>query len=163
MKTLYLVRHAKAGWHDPAMADFDRPLTKRGHKQAEEMSRHLRKKGVAPERLVSSPASRALETAEIFADAFGIEQREIVQKIEIYEGGIDALAAVVRSLADEENTAMLFGHNPAISAFAGWLTGQRAEAMDTCGVAKIELHCEHWQDTAEGSGRLAWYEYPEKE
>jgi len=163
MKTLYLVRHAKAGWHDPAQADFDRTLTKRGHRQSEEMSRRLRKKGVAPERLVSSPASRALETAEIFADAFGIEQREIVQKIEIYEGGIDSLAAVVRSLADEENTAMLFGHNPAISAFAGWLIGNPAEAMNTCGIAKIELECDHWRDTAEGSGRLAWYEYPEKE
>lgn len=163
MKTLYLVRHAKAGWHDPAQADFDRTLTKRGHRQAEEMSERLRKKGVTPDRLVSSPARRALETAEIFADTLGIERREIVQKIEIYEGGIDKLAAVVRSLANEENTVMLFGHNPAISHFVQSLTGKPADAMDTCGIAKIELHCDNWRDTAEGSGTLAWYKYPEQE
>jgi phosphohistidine phosphatase len=163
MKTLYLVRHAKAGWHDPFQADFNRTLTKRGHRQAEEMSERLRKKGITPERLISSPAQRALETAEIFADELGIERREIVQKIEIYEGGIDALASVVRSFADEDDTAMLFGHNPAISAFAGWLTGQPAEAMNTCGVAKIELACDHWRDAAESSGTLAWYKFPERE
>ncbi|UWX57719.1 phosphohistidine phosphatase SixA [Chlorobaculum sp. MV4-Y] len=163
MKTLYLVRHAKAGGQDPAQADFDRTLTKRGHRQAEEMSERLRKKGITPERLISSPAQRALETAEIFADELGIERREIVQKIEIYEGGIDALVVIVRSLADEDNTVMLFGHNPTISHFVQWLTGKPADAMDTCGIAKIELDCEHWQDAAEGCGKLDWYEYPKKE
>ncbi|MGC8773914.1 MAG: phosphohistidine phosphatase SixA [Chlorobaculum sp.] len=163
MKTLYLVRHAKAGWEDPARSDFDRTLTKRGHRQVEEMSERLRKKGITPERLISSPAQRALETAEIFADTLGIERREIVQKIEIYEGGIDALAVIVRSLADEDNTVMLFGHNPTISHFVQWLTGKPAGAMDTCGIAKIELERDHWRDTAEGSGKLAWYKFPERE
>jgi phosphohistidine phosphatase len=161
MKILYLVRHAKAGWHDPAQADFARMLTKRGHRQSEEMSERLRKKGVAPERLVSSPAQRALETAEIFADALGIERREIVRKIEIYEGGVDALVAVVRTLADEEGTAMLFGHNPTISYFIQWLTGKPAEAMNTCGIARIDLDIPHWSEAAEECGKLLWYEYPE--
>ena len=163
MKILYLVRHAKAGWQNAAQADFDRRLTNRGHRQAEEMSERLRRKGVAPSRLVSSPAIRALETAETFADALGIEREEIARRIEIYEGGIDRLAAVVRSLADEEETAMLFGHNPTISHFVQWLTGKPAEAMDTCSIAKIELRCGHWRDTAEKSGTLAWYEHPEAE
>ena len=162
MKTLYLVRHAKAGWHDPSQADFDRTLTKRGHRQAEEMSERLLKKGVIPDRLVSSPAQRALETAEIFADTLGIERREIVQKIEIYEGGIDKLAAVLRELPDDCGTAMLFGHNPTISHFVQWLTAKPADAMDTCGVAKIELHRDHWRDTAESIGKLEWYKYPER-
>lgn len=163
MKTLYLVRHAKAGWEDPARSDFDRSLTKRGHRHAEEMSERLRKKGITPERLISSPAQRALETAEIFADELGIERREIVQKIEIYEGGIDALAVIVRSLADEDNTVMLFGHNPTISHFVQWLTGKPADAMDTCGIAKIDMPIGHWREATEKSGTLAWYEYPEKE
>ncbi|NTW55276.1 MAG: histidine phosphatase family protein [Chlorobaculum sp.] len=162
MKILYLVRHAKAGWHDHSQADFDRTLTNRGQRQSEEMSERLRKKGVKPERLVSSPAQRALETAEIFADRLGIEREEIVKRIEIYEGGIDKLAAVVRSLADEDGTVILFGHNPTISHFVQWLTGKPADAMDTCGIAKIELACDRWHDTAEGIGKLAWYKYPEK-
>ena len=163
MKTLYLVRHAKAGWSDSSQADFDRTLTKRGHHQAEEMSERLLKKGVMPDRLISSPAQRALETAETFADTLGIDREEIARKIEIYEGGIDKLAAVLRELPDEVNTAMLFGHNPTISHFVQWLTGKPADSMDTCGVAKIELHCDYWRNTAEGIGKLAWYKYPEKE
>ncbi len=163
MKTLYLVRHAKAGWNDPAQADFDRTLTKRGHRQAEEMSERLHEKGVLPDRLVSSPAHRALETAEIFADELGIDREGIARKIEIYEGGIDKLASVLRELPDEVNTAMLFGHNPTISHFVQWLTGKPADSMDTCGIAKIELHCDHWRDTVEGIGKLAWYKYPERE
>jgi phosphohistidine phosphatase len=162
MKILYLVRHAKAGWHDHSQADFDRTLTNRGHRQSEEMSERLRKKGVKTDRLVSSPAQRALETAEIFADRLGIEREAIVQRIEIYDGGIDKLAAVVRSLADNEETVMLFGHNPTISHFVQWLTAKPAEAMETCGIAKIELECDHWQDTAGGSGNLVWYKFPEK-
>ena len=163
MKILYLVRHANAGWQEASQADFDRRLTNSGHRQAEEMSERLHKKGVRPDRLVSSPASRALETAETFADALGIEREEIARRIEIYEGGIDRLAAVVRSLADEAETAMLFGHNPTISHFVQWLTGKPADAMDTCGIAKIELECDHWSDAADGSGTLAWYKYPERE
>jgi len=163
MKTLYLVRHAKAGWHDPAMADFDRMLTKRGHKQAEEMSELLRKKKITPELLISSPASRAIETAEIFADTLGIEREQIMQKIEIYEGQVGALVAIVQTLPDEYGTAMLFGHNPVISAFVDWLTGKPAGDMNTCGIAKIDLEIPHWKETATGCGTLDWYRYPEKE
>lgn len=163
MKTIYLVRHAKAGWHDPALADFDRMLTKSGHRQSEEMSHRLHKKKIMPELLVSSPASRAIETAEIFADNLGIERRDIVQKIEIYEGQGGALAAIVQAFPDEYGSAMLFGHNPAISAFMRWLTGKPAEEMNTCGIAKIDLDVASWKEVVVGSGKLDWYEYPEKE
>ncbi len=163
MKTIYLVRHAKAGWHDPALADFDRMLTKRGHKQSEEMSHRLHKKKAMPELLISSPASRAIETAEIFADTLGIEHNEIMQKIEIYEGQIGALAAIVQALPNEYGTAMLFGHNPTISAFASWLIDKSVETMKTCGVSKIGLDVPHWKEVAVGSGTLDWYEFPEKE
>jgi phosphohistidine phosphatase len=163
MKNLYLVRHAKAGWHDPALADFDRALTKKGRWQAEQMSWRLHKKGVIPERLVSSPANRAIETAEIFADTLGIDRHNIMQRIEIYEGGAEALAAVVRALSDQDNTVMLFGHNPAISHFIQWLTGKSANSMETCGIARIDIAEERWNDAGEGCGKLIWYEYPERE
>jgi len=163
MKSIYLVRHAKAGWHDPAMADFDRPLTKKGHRQAEKMSHRMHKKGVTPERLVSSPACRAFETAEIFAETLGIDRSNIMQRIEIYEGGVEALAAVVRALADQDNTVMLFGHNPTISHFIQWLTGKSAPNMETCGIARIDMAGDRWNDAGEGCGTLIWYEFPEQD
>lgn len=162
MKSIYLVRHAKAGWHDPSMPDFKRPLTNRGHAEAEAMSAHLLSQEIVPEMLVSSPATRALETAEIFADTLGFDRSCIRENIGIYEGGLEELASIVRSLPDGYDAVMIFGHNPVISSFIDWLTGKPAESMETCGVAKIDLECRKWKETEEGAGTLDWYEYPEK-
>lgn len=162
MKTICLVRHAKAAWPEQATADFERPLANRGHAEAESMSQHLLHHGIRPDLLVSSPARRALETAEIFADTAGIDRNGIVRKIEIYEGNIEGYATVIRALPDECRTALLFGHNPTISAFVQWITGKPAADMETCGVSKIDLKGQHWQDTTEACGTLDWYDYPEK-
>lgn len=163
MKSIYLVRHARAGWHDPSISDFERPLTNRGHEEAETMSQHLVRMGVTPDILVTSPAQRALETAEIFADAMSITRSDIVRKIEIYEGGSDELALIVQSLPDECTTAMLFGHNPVISHFVFWLTGKSVDSMETCGITRIDLDGDRWKETGYNSGTFVWYEYPEKE
>ncbi|NTU52331.1 MAG: histidine phosphatase family protein [Chlorobiaceae bacterium] len=163
MKVIYLVRHAKAGWHDPTIADFERPLTTRGHAEADSMSTHLLHQGIIPELLVSSPATRALETAQIFADTLGIETGEIRHNIDIYEGDTEALATIVQALDDAFETIMLFGHNPTISSLIRWLTGKPTDAMETCGIARIDLECDRWHEAGEESGTLTWYEYPKKD
>jgi phosphohistidine phosphatase len=162
MKIICLVRHARATWPNAAMADFERPLANRGHAEAESMSQHLLRQRITPDLLVSSPARRALETAEIFADATGFNRNAIVRKIELYEGGVESLSGVIRSLEEENSCVLLFGHNPTISALVRWLTGHPSSDMDTCGIAKIDLQGDCWQDTTEACGRLDWYDYPEK-
>ena len=72
MKTLFLVRHAKSNRDDPALADRDRPLAERGRKDAPEMGKRLARHDVKPDLIVSSPALRALTTAEIAASALGL-------------------------------------------------------------------------------------------
>ncbi|MBC7912920.1 MAG: histidine phosphatase family protein, partial [Pyrinomonadaceae bacterium] len=72
MKQLLLVRHAKSDWNNSDLTDFERPLNKRGQKDAPEMAERLLHQHIIPQLIVSSPAVRALTTAEHFADAFGI-------------------------------------------------------------------------------------------
>ena len=71
MKRLVLIRHAKSSWKNPGLRDFDRPLNKRGKADAPEMGRRLAQRSLMPDRLLSSPAKRAIRTAEIIADAIG--------------------------------------------------------------------------------------------
>ena len=67
MKTLFLVRHAKSSRNDAAMPDKDRPLNDRGKRDAPKMGERLAKRDVKPDLILSSPARRALRTAEIIA------------------------------------------------------------------------------------------------
>ena len=68
MKTIYLVRHAKSSWKYPNLDDFERPLNKRGRKNAPFMGTILKKLKVAPDLILSSPANRASMTARVIAD-----------------------------------------------------------------------------------------------
>ncbi|TCD48128.1 histidine phosphatase family protein [Chlorobium sp. N1] len=162
MKTLYLVRHAKAGWGAEASSDFERTLTDRGMKDAPAMARLVLERDGRPDLIVSSPAVRALTTAEAFAGVLQIPAFSIVRRMEIYERGAQELLGILRELPDEAESVMLFGHNPVISELAGLLGGRGAESMETCSVVRLDLPIAAWRDAAPGSGTRAWHEHPEK-
>lgn len=145
MKTLYLVRHAKASRDDPALADRDRPLNDRGERDAAAMAQRLAARGAGPERLLSSPAKRALATARYFAAAFGIVPQKIVVDDRLYAGSAGGLLAVIQSLDDRQRNVMLFGHNPEFSNLAGRLSGQFVD-LPTCGVAELRFDSARWAD-----------------
>ena len=69
MKTLFLIRHAKSSWEYTALPDKDRPLNDRGKRDAPKMGKRLAKRDVTPDLILSSPARRALTTAEIRQEA----------------------------------------------------------------------------------------------
>jgi phosphohistidine phosphatase len=156
MKTLFLVRHAKAGWENAQLPDFERTLTDQGRHESTAMARRLFNKGVKPELIVSSPATRALQTAEIFADRLGYPPEQILQKVGIYEGDVDTLAGIVRELPKELGTVMLFGHNPTISQFASWLTGKQVGQMETCSVVQFDMGKGRWASVKKESGKVVW-------
>lgn len=162
MKTLYLVRHAKSSWDNSLQSDFERPLNDRGIASAPLMAGRMKEKMVRPSMVVSSPANRAITTAGIVAGILGYPESEIVQKMEIYTGGRDALLQIVRSLPDRCDSAMLFGHNPVMTDFSNFLTGERLDNMVTCGVIRIDLSCGSWAEAGERSGMKIWYDYPKK-
>ncbi|UZJ37544.1 SixA phosphatase family protein [Prosthecochloris sp. SCSIO W1103] len=162
MKTLYLVRHAKSSWDNANLADFDRPLNKRGQKAAPFMAKLMSENNVQVDRIISSPANRALTTAETFCEVLGYPLEKIEQRIEIYEGGINQMLQIVREIPDSCSSAMLFGHNPTMTSFANFISGEHLENIVTCGVVRIDLKTDFWQQTLMDSGKLVWYEYPKK-
>ena len=162
MKRLTLIRHAKSSWNNPGLADFERPLNKRGRRDAPRMGRWLASQNTRPERLVSSPAERAAATARVMASELGVDPSEIYFDERIYLAGVWALFDVVRGLDDQIGEACLFGHNPGMTDFCNDLTGAEIENVPTCGVARISLAVERWAEVGQNSGRLIEYCYPKK-
>ncbi len=165
MKTLYLVRHAKSSWEFPHLSDYERPLNNRGKKDAPEMGRRLRGRGILPGCFVSSPALRAHETSLLVSREINFPESEIVFMEQIYSADVPDLLAVIDSFPQEASSAFLVGHNPGMTSLAEYLTGTPVGNLPTCGVACIEFGpavCS-WSQVSRGPGRLAFLDYPKRQ
>ncbi len=160
MKTLYLVRHAKSSWDKPELSDFERPLNERGRTAAPKMAQYLINKGIKPQLLVSSPATRAIGTALIFAEKFSYPQNNILSIPKIYNSNNVELMEVIHELDDKFDTIMLFGHDTSITVVTEELSNQRFLHFPTCGVAGITLKVNSWKEVVDGCGTLAFFYFP---
>jgi phosphohistidine phosphatase len=143
MKTLLLVRHAKASPVGSTLADRDRPLNERGSQDARAMGKRLARRDLMPDRLVSSPALRALSTARLFAGELGAGHEAIVTDDRLYASSANRLLEVIRSLDDKADCVMLFGHNPEFAELASRLLRRDVE-MRTCAVAEFSFDAVEW-------------------
>jgi phosphohistidine phosphatase len=167
MKTLYLVRHAKSSWADPALADQDRPLNKRGLRDAPAMGQKLAVHQVRVDALWTSPARRAVETARCFAKALQFPRKEIELRDRLYTSAIEDLLLEIRSCPDEVKRLLMVGHNPVTTEFANFLIGDdcdtEIELIPTCGIVALEFSCSSWQKIRENEGKLLFFDYPKKD
>lgn len=162
MRRLILLRHAKSSWKDPLLEDFDRPLNKRGQKNAPLMGQRLAMLGERPEVILSSPAKRACETAKMIAAALSYEESAIRFEPCIYEAGVGTLLELVSCLDNAWHDVMLVGHNPGLTELVNALTESKLENIVTCGVVKLAFETVSWRDIQLHSGRLLFYDYPKK-
>lgn len=112
-----LLRHAKAVDKPSGMADFDRPLTGKGEGQADRIGRLLAHRDLHPDVIVSSPAARALQTAQRAAVGLGIPAKDIRTDPRIYEASPMVLAEILAGL-ESHRRPMLVGHNPGFEQLA---------------------------------------------
>lgn len=159
-KKLYIIRHAKSSWKDEALDDFDRPLNKRGKRDAPFMVKMLKERGVAPDIIISSSAKRAKATAKIIAKGIGYD-KDIVFDKEIYESSLDTLHKIVAKVDDGLNTLFLIGHNPSLNMLAQEYVCFD-ENIPTCGVVEIEFECGRWAEISAKNAKLISFEYPKK-
>ncbi len=160
-KTLYLVRHAKSSWNQPSLADIDRPLNKRGKKNAPEMGSRLNKQQIMPDLLISSPAKRAYKTALAIAEKIGYSKKDIVIEEDLYHAGEQKLFDIIKRQSEENQTIMLFIHNPGITWFANKLCNVYIDNVPTAGVVSVGIST-LWSEVTNGSGDLIFFDYPKK-
>ena len=152
MKTLFILRHAKSSWDNPNLADFERPLNERGLQAAALMGRVVAGNNFRIDCLLSSPAIRAKQTANLvkehgkLAAAVKLEDR-------IYEAVPQTLQNIVGCFEENHQSAMIVGHNPGLEGFIRFLTGE-IHAMPTAALAVIDLNIAEWRQIAADSGEL---------
>jgi phosphohistidine phosphatase len=159
MRTLFLLRHAKSDWGDPAFGDFERPLNARGRKAALAVGRELRRLGLAAERILASPAARVVETLEGVADGYGARMAVDYDR-RLYLAPAETLLDFVRAADDADDRLLIVGHNPGMEQLAlrlargGTLRDQLAAKYPTGALAQISLPAAHWREVEPGSGTL---------
>ena len=163
MKTLYLVRHAKSSWKFSELTDLERPLNKRGKRDAPYMGNLMYEKKILVDAMICSPAQRTLSTALSFAKAMKHPTEKIVLAPEIYEVLADSiLETIQKRFNDNWQQVMLFGHNYACTEFANWYAKPILDNVPTCGVVAIDYNIERWNKANKRNGRVRFFEYPKK-
>ena len=152
MKSLTLFRHAKTERDSTTGRDFDRRLADRGREDAKRIGAEIHKLDLAFDLILSSPAARAAETAELAGLTPRFDQR-------IYDASTGELLAIVQEAdAIVERLAMV-GHNPGFERLASRLVGSNIE-MPTGSFVEIELPVDDWKEVGSGEGRVAHFLRP---
>lgn len=162
MKKLFLIRHAKSSWKDNGLSDFDRPLNKRGKRDAPFMGKILKEEGIKPDLIVTSPAKRACTTARMIARKLDYPKERINSDETIYEASPGELIKLINNIPIEYKVVMLVGHNPGLTQLSNLLTGKYLENIPTTGIVEINFDANFWKEISINTGKLKSFEYPKK-
>jgi phosphohistidine phosphatase len=162
MKILTLVRHAKSSWKYADLDDLDRPLNRRGQRDAPLMGDVMAARGCRPDAVFTSPALRALRTAEVIAAAIGYPQQRIVLDGRLYHADSDDLLEVVKSMDAPIGWVVCVGHNPGLTDLANHLGRQRFDNVPTCGVVEMRFDSDRWVDVDRTAPQGVDFEFPKK-
>ena len=143
---LIIMRHAKSSWSSGASSDHDRPLNKRGKRDAPRVAEHLAQIGWVPDRVCSSTSQRTRETWERMTDAFD-DDTEVEFSSRLYHGGVGALLDELISCPSDVDTLLVLGHNPGWEHAVEWLSGD-AERMTTANAALLSGEFDSWEESA---------------
>ncbi|MDO8999907.1 MAG: histidine phosphatase family protein [Bacteroidota bacterium] len=161
MKELILIRHAKSDWGNEYLKDIDRHLNARGYGDAYMLSKWYFENHLAPERILSSTATRALNTALIFARALNFNMANFLIEESIYESSVSNLLSTIKKQPDTLKSMMLFGHNPSITNLYNELcTDMFIDNVPTCGIIKINFDTKSWKDINEKNAKLNFFQFP---
>jgi len=164
MKSLYLLRHAKSSWAEPGLSDRQRPLNKRGLRDAPMMGERFGERGESLQRVVSSPALRAHTTAELFAEACGFPTSAIAHEENLYFLGNRSIENVILEQDDQLEILMLVFHNPDITYFASSIDYDfRIDNIPTCGLVKMNCDIAHWSDWSRDNTTFEYYDFPKND
>ncbi|MDZ7751005.1 MAG: histidine phosphatase family protein [Gammaproteobacteria bacterium] len=164
-RRLWLLRHGKSDWHAGTPDDFDRPLAKRGGRDAARMGEWLAARGPLPDHVVSSPAQRARQTTLAVCGSLGIGKRQVFWDTRIYEAPLDQLLEVLADCPASATCTLLVGHNPGLDELLMHLSGGHAEAdpkgklMTTAALAELALP-DDWSVLPAGCAELIIQQRP---
>jgi len=163
MKTLVIVRHAKSSWDDLSLSDHQRPLSKRGLRDAPVMGARLADWGPPVDRVISSSATRALTTAELVTHEMGLPWDEIQIEDALYHATEEEMLDLINEQEDYLDGLMLFGHNPGMTYLAMNLSTLELDNLPTCGVVVLQFAVDSWSEIGERIATSVDLDFPKKD
>ena len=158
MKRLLFCRHAKSSWKDYSLKDIDRPLNKRGQRDAPFIAQKLKTYLGSIDLLFTSPAKRAVLTRSYFINA--IMHKNLALNESIYEASLDDLLNVICDLDDEYSTVMIFGHNPSLTSLYNHFSDDYIVNLPTCGIFGLSSVSLAWSDIDTTNTTVDFLIYP---
>lgn len=161
MKTLLLMRHAKSSWKDNKLADHERPLKKRGYKDAVNIAKVLKKKELIPDMIISSSAVRAVETAKSLIEKTNFSGEFIIQDV-LYMAEPVTYIEKISLTPQAINRLLVVGHNPGLESLVQIL-GDKIDSMPSGALAVIVLPIQSWSELSmDTEGELSRMWRPEE-
>jgi len=160
MRTIILIRHAKSSWDNPGQPDFERTLNERGKRNAAEMAIRLRKRLPEIDLFVSSTATRAKKTAELFMKEYKSDSDKLMLVPELYQAEPDSFLSTISGLSDVYQSVAIFAHNPGITYFINRLTQVHIDHLPTCGIFAVCSTLETWIVFEEAEKEFLFFDYP---
>jgi phosphohistidine phosphatase len=160
MKILTLVRHAKSDWKDVSLSDKQRPLNRRGKRDAPEMGKRIARHGIRPSLIIASPAVRAWKTAKTIAAEISYPTEFLQREESLYLASLNDLLAAVAAQDNGFKSLMVVGHNPGMTDFANFLVPGLTNNLPTAGVVSVQIERDDWSLYEQPTCELIAYDYP---
>ncbi|MCV6545987.1 MAG: histidine phosphatase family protein [Cohaesibacter sp.] len=167
MLRLYLLRHAKSSWTNPALADYDRPLNKRGRKDLPNIAHYMQQQNYQPQRILCSGAMRTRQTLAGILPALTTDCS--IQLLSgLYEGYAPDYLLVLRDHAQNNQSVMIVGHNTGMQEIALRLIGAGDRALlndmeikfPTGSLAVLDFDVPSWNDVTAQTANLSDFVKP---
>jgi phosphohistidine phosphatase len=140
------MRHGEARWKDPGTEDFARALSRRGINGAQSMAARLRELGLFPDRIMTSPARRTEQTADIVAQELALPARHVLREEGLYLASAADLMQIVQAAGPRIAHLMIVAHNPGVSEFASLLAPQpETTQLAAAALCSIAFETDDWR------------------
>jgi phosphohistidine phosphatase len=163
MKNIYILRHAKAIFAHSYDQDFERELSDTGKQEAALMANKILKNNITFDALISSPAIRTKQTAEIVANNCSMPFSKIIYVENLYQAMASDFMQVINQIDNQFSSILLVGHNPSVSDAAILLSLSEIDHLPTAGMLHISFKNDNWQSITPQSGTLQSFDYPTKQ
>jgi len=161
MKTIYFIRHAKAGWSQPDTRDFERALSKKGKKDLNTIGSYLAIREIKPELILSSCALRAQETSDILAKKINFNGTKYYLE-ELYNSSLEAMIEIIMIQDADINSIFIVGHNPQLHELVNSLIDEHINKFPTLGVVAINFDISEWSEIKDAKGVLDFFIFPKQ-
>jgi len=161
MKTIYFIRHAKAGWSVPDTSDFERSLSKRGKKDINTMGSYLALRGINPDIILSSCALRAQQTTDRLADKIAFKGKKFYLR-ELYFTSVEMMGEIISIQDDSIDSMFIVGHNPYLHELVNTLIDEHISKFPSLGIIAIDFNTESWANLATVKGKINFFIFPKQ-